>query len=97
MWCQRPVGSALFDVHVTRGFFGVVSDAPDGSVDQFAIFEGFHVQLSLENEGGGRAEMPMKMTEVLGIPAAQHTDMTRFINIQNGAPVTDGGGVILVL
>ena len=55
------------------------------------------MQLSVEDEGGGGAEMPMKMTEVLGIPAAQHTDMTCFINIQNGAPVTDGEGVILVL
>ena len=36
----------------------------------------------------------MKMTEVLGIPAVQHTDMTRVINIQNGAPVTDGEVVI---
>ena len=61
------------------------------------IFEGFHVQLSLENEGGGSAEMPMKMTEVLGIPAVQHTDMTHVINIQNGAPVTNGEGVIRVL
>jgi hypothetical protein len=81
---QRSVGSALFHVHVTRGFFGVVPDAPDGGVAQFAIFEGFHVQLSLENEGGGGAEMPMKMTEVLGIPALQHIYMTRVINIQNG-------------
>jgi len=94
---QRAVGSALFHVHVTRGFFGVVPDAPDGGIDQFAIFEGFHVQLSLENEGGSGAKMPMKMTEVLGIPAVQHTDMTRVINIQNGAPVTDGEGVIRVL
>ena len=39
----------------------------------------------------------MKMTEVLGIPAVQHTDMTHVINIQNGAPVTDGEGVIRVL
>ncbi len=37
------------------------------------------------------------MTEVLGIPAAQHTDMTRVINIQNGTPVTDGEAVIRVL
>ena len=94
---QRAVGPALFHVHVTRGVFGVVPDAPDSGVDQFAIFEGFHVQLSLENEGGGGAEMPMKMTEVLGIPALQHTDMAYVINIQNSAPVIDGEGVISVL
>ena len=41
--------------------------------------------------------MPMKMTEVLGIPAAQHTDMTRVLNIQIGASVTDWEGVIRVL
>lgn len=97
MWCQRAFGSALFHVHVTRGYFGVIPDALDSSVDPFDIFEGFHVQLSLENEGGGGAEMPMKMTEVLRIPAAQHTDMIRFINIQNGALVTDGRRMILVL
>ena len=39
----------------------------------------------------------MKMTEVLNIPAVQHTDMTRVIDIQNLVPVTDGEGVILVL
>ena len=94
---QRTVGSALFHVYVTRGFFGVVPDAPDDGVDQFAIFERFHVQLFLENEGGGGAGMPMKMTEVLGILAVQHTDMTHVINIRIGAPVTDGRGAICVL
>ena len=38
----------------------------------------------------------MKMTGVLSIPAAQHIDMTRIIKMQNGAPVTDGEGVIRV-
>ena len=46
---QRAFGSALFHVYVTRGFFGVVPDWPDGGIDQFPIFEGFHEQLSLEN------------------------------------------------
>ena len=56
-----------------------------------------HVQLSLEHERGGGAEVPMKMTKVLGIPAVQHTEMAGVVNIQNGAPVTDGERVIRVL
>jgi hypothetical protein len=41
--------------------------------------------------------MPMKMAKLAWIPAIQRTDMTRIINIQNGAPVTDREWMILVL
>ena len=50
----------------------------------------------VENDGGSGADMPMKMTKLAWIPAIQRTDMTRIINIQNGAPVTNREWMILV-
>ena len=83
-------------MHVTRRFLGVVPSAPDGGVDYFAIFNGFHVQPSLKNDGASGADMPMKMAKLAWIPAIQCADMTRIINIQNGVPVTDREWMILV-
>ena len=83
-------------MHVTRRFLGAVPSAPYGGVDHFAIFNSFHVQLAFENDRSSGADMPMKMTKLAWIPAIQRTDMTRIINIQNGAPVTDREWMILV-
>ena len=54
--CQRAVSFAFFPCTFHWEFFVLVPDAPDGGVDQFAIFEGFHVRLFPENEGGGGAK-----------------------------------------
>ena len=84
-------------MHVTRGLFGIVPNPPYGGVDHFAIFNGFHVQLSLKHDGSSGADMPVKMAKLPWSPAIKRTDMTHIINIQNGAPVTDREWVILVL
>ena len=87
---SAPFGAALFHMDVTGRFLGIVPGGSNGCVGQFIMFVSTDMQLSGEDDGSGRAEVPMKVAITMRVPAIQHADMPRVIDIKNRTPITDG-------